>query len=201
MINNFYEASILPSVRSSINPFLQIILALNLLCGMELNEFCPPNSSDDLFLLSCLFLLLCFLNVVHNLGTWIPKLGKVWRKPASWGRLAAIARPSTAANWNHNTTASLVIEHIHCRVHQIFLLLRISKGWIRGMPPWISSFFYKFVFFTFVFYTFIFNNFIFYTFICYTFFFLYVHFLYVHFLYSSFFIRFIFYNSKFMITT
>ena len=127
MIIHFSEASILPSVRSSFHPFLEIFLVLNLLCGMELNEFCPPNSSDDLFLLSCLFLLLCFLNVVHNLGTWIPKLGKVWRKPASWGRLAAIARPSTAANWNHNTTASLVIEHIHCRVHQFFFFCEFQK--------------------------------------------------------------------------
>ena len=30
----------------------------NMLCGMEFNEFRPPNSSDDLCLLFCLFLLL-----------------------------------------------------------------------------------------------------------------------------------------------
>ena len=55
MIIHFSEAFILPSVRSSIYPFLQIILVLNLWCGME---FCPPNSSYDLCLLFCLFLLL-----------------------------------------------------------------------------------------------------------------------------------------------
>ena len=33
-------------------------------CGMELNEFRPPNSSDDLCLLFCLFLLLRFLVTV-----------------------------------------------------------------------------------------------------------------------------------------
>ena len=56
MIIHLSEASILPSVRSSIHPFLQIILVLNLQCGMALNEFCPPSIS--LWLLFCLFLLL-----------------------------------------------------------------------------------------------------------------------------------------------
>ena len=48
---------ILLIVCSSIHPFLQIILVLNLCCGMELNEFRPPNSSDDLCALSsvCFF--------------------------------------------------------------------------------------------------------------------------------------------------
>ena len=55
MISHFSEASILPSVRFSIHPSLHIILVLNLECGMELNEFCLPNSSDDLCLLFCLF--------------------------------------------------------------------------------------------------------------------------------------------------
>ena len=32
------EASILPSVYSSIHPFLQIMLVLSLLCGMDLKE-------------------------------------------------------------------------------------------------------------------------------------------------------------------
>ena len=59
MIRHFSEASILSSVRSSIHPLLQIILVLNLQCGMEQNEYRPPNSSDDLCLLFCLFLLLC----------------------------------------------------------------------------------------------------------------------------------------------
>ena len=55
-IIHFYEASILPSVCSSVHHFLQIILVLNLYCGRDLNEFLPPNSSDDLCLLFCLFL-------------------------------------------------------------------------------------------------------------------------------------------------
>ena len=37
----------------------------NMLCGMEFNEFRPPNSSDDLCLLFCLFLLLCLLYSVQ----------------------------------------------------------------------------------------------------------------------------------------
>ena len=44
-------------IRSSIHNFFQIILVLNLECGMELNKFCPPASSDDLCLLFCLILL------------------------------------------------------------------------------------------------------------------------------------------------
>ena len=48
MIIHFSAASILPWVRSSFHPFLQIILVLNLKCGMELSEFRPPNSSYDL---------------------------------------------------------------------------------------------------------------------------------------------------------
>ena len=51
----FSEASIPPSVHFAIHLFLQIILALNLQCGMELNEFHPPISSDDLCLLSFFF--------------------------------------------------------------------------------------------------------------------------------------------------
>ena len=48
IIIHFSEASIVPIVHSSIHPFLQIILVLNLKCGMELSEFRPPNSSYDL---------------------------------------------------------------------------------------------------------------------------------------------------------
>ena len=55
MIINFYEASILPSVCSSIHPFLQIILMPNLQCGMEFNVFRPPNSSNDICLLFCIY--------------------------------------------------------------------------------------------------------------------------------------------------
>ena len=58
VIIHFSEAPILPRVHSSINPFLQIILVLNLLCSTELNEFLTPNSSDDFCLLFCMFLLL-----------------------------------------------------------------------------------------------------------------------------------------------
>ena len=36
-------ADILPSVRSSIHPYIQIIMVVNLQCGMELNEFRPPE--------------------------------------------------------------------------------------------------------------------------------------------------------------
>ena len=50
----FSEASIPPSVHCSIHPILQIILALNLQCGKALNQFCPPNNSDDLCLLFCI---------------------------------------------------------------------------------------------------------------------------------------------------
>ena len=51
IIIHFSEASILPRVCSSIRPFLQIILQLNLKCGMKLNKFWPPYS-----VLFCLFL-------------------------------------------------------------------------------------------------------------------------------------------------
>ena len=50
MVINFSEASILPIVRSSIHPFLPIILGLNLWYGKEWSKFRPPNSSDDLCL-------------------------------------------------------------------------------------------------------------------------------------------------------
>ena len=39
----FRQVSIPPSIRYFIHPFLQIILALNILCGMELNQFRPHN--------------------------------------------------------------------------------------------------------------------------------------------------------------
>ena len=60
-IIHFFKASILPCVHFSIIPFFQIILALNLYtqCGMELNEFCPPNRSDDLCLFFCTNPYLC----------------------------------------------------------------------------------------------------------------------------------------------
>ena len=51
----FSKASILTSVLSSIHHFLQIILVLNLLCGMEFNKLLFPNSSDDLCLLVYFF--------------------------------------------------------------------------------------------------------------------------------------------------
>ena len=34
------------------------MLVLNLQCGMELNQFCPPTSSEDVSLLFCLILIL-----------------------------------------------------------------------------------------------------------------------------------------------
>ena len=64
----FFRASIPPSSLYSIHPFLKTILVVNLQCGMELNEFRPSNSSDDLCLLFCLFLLLWIW------GTLIPVL-------------------------------------------------------------------------------------------------------------------------------
>ena len=48
MIIHFSEASILPSVSSSIHPFLQIILVLNQCC-MELNEFRPSKTAVTTF--------------------------------------------------------------------------------------------------------------------------------------------------------
>ena len=55
-IIHFSIASIPPSSRYSINTFLQIILVENTRkCGRELKQFSPPNSSDDLCLLFCLF--------------------------------------------------------------------------------------------------------------------------------------------------
>ena len=74
MIIHFSEASILPSVCSSICPFLQIILQLNLKCGMKLNEFWPPYSSDDLCLLFCLFLLqwwAFYFTLIDRAREWI----------------------------------------------------------------------------------------------------------------------------------
>ena len=74
MISPFSETSMLPSIRSSINPLFQIILMLNLLCGMELIEFHPPNSSDDLCLFFCLILFLC----LDGYNSW--KIYKIWRR-------------------------------------------------------------------------------------------------------------------------
>ena len=58
LIIHFSEASIPLSIRSSIHPFLKIILALYLQNGMELNQFRPQTSSDDLCLPFCLILIL-----------------------------------------------------------------------------------------------------------------------------------------------
>ena len=44
-----------PSNLYSIHPFLQIIPVENSSCGQELNLFRPPNSSDNLSLLFCLY--------------------------------------------------------------------------------------------------------------------------------------------------
>ena len=38
----------------AINPFLPVILVQNRQRGKELNKFCPPNSSDDLYLFFCI---------------------------------------------------------------------------------------------------------------------------------------------------
>ena len=54
----FSKSSTLVSTFSSIYPFLQIILALNLLCGIQKKKIRPPTSSDDLCLYSCEILLL-----------------------------------------------------------------------------------------------------------------------------------------------
>ena len=53
--HSFLEAFILSSVCSSIHPFLQIILVLNLQCGKELNEFRTPNSSASFAFSSVFF--------------------------------------------------------------------------------------------------------------------------------------------------
>ena len=58
LVIHFSEASIPPSVRSSIHPFLLIILVLFLLCGIELNQF------PSLCLLFCLY-----PSTVHNRRT------------------------------------------------------------------------------------------------------------------------------------
>ena len=60
MVIHFSEASIPPRVRSSIHPFLQIILVLFLLCDIELNPFRP-------FALSSVFILLLCTTVSHRL--------------------------------------------------------------------------------------------------------------------------------------
>ena len=51
MIIHFSKASIPPSSRY----FSKIILVENSKCGKEFNKFRPPNSSDDLCLLFCLY--------------------------------------------------------------------------------------------------------------------------------------------------
>ena len=55
MIIHFFNASTPPSSCYFIQPFLQIVLVENSLCGKELNHFFPPNSSDDLCLLLSFF--------------------------------------------------------------------------------------------------------------------------------------------------
>ena len=57
----FSKTSIPPSVRTSIHPLPQIILVLNLQFSIESNQFNSSTSSDDLCLLFCQILLLCFL--------------------------------------------------------------------------------------------------------------------------------------------
>ena len=52
MIIHFSKASDPPSCPYSIHIFLQKILVENSLCSKELNQFSPPNSSDDLCLLT-----------------------------------------------------------------------------------------------------------------------------------------------------
>ena len=69
------------SGRSSINPIFQIILVLNLKCGMELIEFRPPDSSDDLCLLFYMFLLLC-----RTTTAWKYTTRHEWVKKQSWGK-------------------------------------------------------------------------------------------------------------------
>ena len=60
MIIHFSKASIPPSIRSSIHPFLKIILALN---NQSSIQFRPPTSSDDLCLLFCLILILLYMGI------------------------------------------------------------------------------------------------------------------------------------------
>ena len=55
MIIHFFEASIPSSVRSSVHPFLQIILELSLQCEMESNQFGPPTT----FAFSSVWFFLC----------------------------------------------------------------------------------------------------------------------------------------------
>ena len=64
------ESSIPPSVRCSIYPFLQIILVLNLLCGLKFNQVRPPNSGDDLCFLFCLLFLLWYVYTVRKFN-WL----------------------------------------------------------------------------------------------------------------------------------
>ena len=60
MIIHFSKASIPPSIRSSIHPFLKIILALN---NQSSIQFRPPTSSDDLCLLFCLIIILLYMGI------------------------------------------------------------------------------------------------------------------------------------------
>ena len=48
-LKNWMISSISSYHPGAINPFLLVILAHNSKRGKELNKFCPPNSSDDLF--------------------------------------------------------------------------------------------------------------------------------------------------------
>ena len=66
MIIQFAKTSIPPSSHYSIHPFLQTILVENSQCGKDLNQFRPPNSSDDLCLLFCLYpLFITYPNLVQ----------------------------------------------------------------------------------------------------------------------------------------
>ena len=56
VISHFFKASILPSSRYSIHPFLPIIVKQNNWCGNELNQFCPQAVySDNLCHLFCIY--------------------------------------------------------------------------------------------------------------------------------------------------
>ena len=120
----FTKTSILPGVRSSIHPFLQIILdlVLNLQCDMELNQFRPPTSSNDLCFFSYLIILLwldvkrhvlcvlCgYLTAVNCLCaelTWEP-----WRWRVSWGRPPPAAPSSMLAVTRVGPTSSMLSAH------------------------------------------------------------------------------------------
>ena len=56
VISHFFKASILPSSRYSIHPFLPIIVKQNSWCRNELNQFCPPSSIQRQPLSSLLYL-------------------------------------------------------------------------------------------------------------------------------------------------